>query len=124
MHAPAQQLLDFQQLCPHPLVDRFALHRIAPVPVSPADMRESQKIERLGLSFSSPVPVGFGEPPELNPARFVWVQFQSKLSQPFPQFRQESIRVRQILKTEHIIVGVPDDNDIASRALPALDIHP
>jgi hypothetical protein len=36
-------------------------------------MRESQKIERLGLSFSSLFPVEFGKPPELNPARLVWV---------------------------------------------------
>ena len=45
------------QLGPHPLADRFALHRKVPVPVLPADMRESQKIERLGLPFSSLVPV-------------------------------------------------------------------
>ena len=31
-------------------------------------MRESQKIERLRLPFSSLVPVAFGEPPEFNPA--------------------------------------------------------
>src|ERR1022692_3641603 len=57
MHASAQQLLDFQQLGPHPLADRFALHSIAPIPVLPAYMRESQKIERLGLPFSSLFPV-------------------------------------------------------------------
>ena len=44
-----------------------------PLPVFPADMRESQKIERFGLSFSSLFPVVLGKPPELNPARLVWV---------------------------------------------------
>jgi hypothetical protein len=54
-------------------------------------VRESQKIERLGFSFSSLIPVVLGKPPELNPARLVWVQFQPKLPQPFPKFRQEAV---------------------------------
>src|SRR5215469_9306296 len=87
-------------------------------------MRKSQKIECFGLPFSSPGPVDFGKPPELNPARFVWVQFQPELPQPFPKLRQEAICIGQMLKTEYIIVGVTDDNDIASRALLAPDVHP
>ncbi len=51
----------------------------------PADARETQKVERLGLSFPSSFPAIFGEPPELDPARFIWMQFQPKLSQPFPK---------------------------------------
>jgi hypothetical protein len=49
-------------------------------------MHESQKIERLGLPFSSLVPVDLGKSPELNPARFIWVQFQPELLQPLPKF--------------------------------------
>src|SRR5215471_13028730 len=71
MPASAKLRLDFKQLSPHPLADRLAPHRIAPLPVLPADMREPQKIERLGLAFSSLVPVDLGMPPELHPARFV-----------------------------------------------------
>jgi hypothetical protein len=73
MHPSAELLLDFQQLGPHSFADRFALYGIAPLPVLPADMRESQEAERPRLSFSSLFPVLLGEPPELNPARFVWV---------------------------------------------------
>jgi len=73
MHPSAELLLDFQQLGSHSFADRFALHSVTPVPVLPADMRESQKIERLRLPFSSLVPVLLGEPPELNPARLVRV---------------------------------------------------
>ena len=73
VQASAELLFDFQQLGSHALADRFALYGKVPIPVFPADMRESQKIERLGLSFSSPFPVEFGKSPELNPARFVWV---------------------------------------------------
>src|SRR6266699_3650232 len=87
-------------------------------------MRESEKIERLRLPFSSLIPVVLGKPPELNPARLVWVQFQPELPQSFPQVSQKTIGISQMLETENIIVGVPDDNDIASRALPAPDVHP
>src|SRR5215467_12367781 len=87
-------------------------------------MRESQEIERLRLSFSSLVPVDFGKPPELDPARFVRVQFQPELLQPFPKISQEAICVIQMLEPQYIIVGVPDDNSIASRAFLAPDVHP
>src|SRR5215831_8300187 len=50
VHPSTQLLLDFQQLGPHPFAHRLALQRIAPVPVLPADMRESQKVERLGFT--------------------------------------------------------------------------
>ena len=63
-------------------------------------MRESQKIERLGLPFSSLIPVVLGKPPELNPARLVWVQFQSELTQPFPKLHQEAVCVGQMLKSQ------------------------
>jgi hypothetical protein len=33
----------------------------------------------------------FGEPPELDPARLVWMELQSKLSQSFPKVLQETI---------------------------------
>jgi hypothetical protein len=54
-------------------------------------MRKSQKIECFGLPFSSLGPVDFGKPPEPNPARFTWVQFQPEPPQPFPKFCQESV---------------------------------
>jgi hypothetical protein len=90
VHALTKLLLNVNQLPPHSLADRVALNRKVPVPVLPADMRESQKIERFGLPFSSLFPVLFGKSPELNPARFIWVQFQPELSQAVPETRSES----------------------------------
>src|SRR6266852_1725844 len=87
-------------------------------------MRESKKIERLGLPFSSLFPVVLGKPPELNPARLVWVQFQPELLQPLPKFHQKTVCFIPVLEPEYIIVGISDDNDIASRALLAPDVHP
>jgi hypothetical protein len=73
VQALTELLFDFSQLRPQALAYRMALHCKVPVPIFPADVRESQKIERFGLSFSSLFPVLFSESPELNPARFVWV---------------------------------------------------
>jgi hypothetical protein len=87
-------------------------------------MREAQKIERLGISFSSLIPVVLGKPPELNPARLIWVQFQPELPQPFPKFHQEAVCFSQMLKTDVIVVSVANDNDIAPRAFLAPDVHP
>ena len=84
MHAQPELLLDFSQLHPQPLTDRVTLHRKTPVPIFPANVRETQEIECLRLSFSSLFPVLFSEPPELNPARFIWMKLQPKLSQPLP----------------------------------------
>lgn len=62
-------------------------------------MRESQKVERLWLTFPSSFPVLFGEPPELDPARLVWMEFQPKLPQPFPEILQEAICFRLVLSS-------------------------
>jgi hypothetical protein len=73
VHSLPELLFNFCQLPPQALAYRVALHREVPVPVFPADMRESQKVERFGFPFSSLFPVSFGKSPELNPARFVWM---------------------------------------------------
>jgi hypothetical protein len=113
MHALTELLLEIQQLGPHPLADRLALYRKVPVLVLPADVRESQKIKRLGLAFSSLVPVLFGKLPELNPARFVWVQLQPELLQTFLEICQEAVSFGPVLESKHIVIRVSDDNHLA-----------
>ena len=90
VHALAELLLNLSQLAPHALADRLAPHREVPFAVLPADVREAQEVERLRLAFSSSFPVWFGKPPELDPARFFWMQFQPKLLQPFPEVLPEN----------------------------------
>ena len=99
VHAPAELLLSLSQLSLHALADRRAPHREPPVSVLPADVRESQKVERLRLTFPSSFPVLFGKPPELNPARFVWMEFQPKLPQPFPKILQKTVGIRLMLES-------------------------
>src|SRR6266404_4007930 len=105
MPAPLELLLDFPQLRPQAFADRAALHGKVPVPVLPADVRESQKVERLGLTFPSACPVRLGTPPELDPARLIGVQFQSKLPQPLPEVLQEAVGFGLVLEPEDGIVG-------------------
>jgi hypothetical protein len=57
MHALMKLRLDFFKLGWHPLANHLALHHKVPVPVLPADMRESQKIECVRFSFTSLFPV-------------------------------------------------------------------
>ena len=83
--------LEFPQLPPQTLADGLALHGKVPLPVLPADMRAAQKVERFRLAFSASLPVQLGVPPELNPARFVGMQFQPKLPQPFPEVLQKAV---------------------------------
>ena len=73
VHAHPKLLLDLSQLASYAFADRFAPYHEAPETVLPADMSESQKVERLRLPFSSTFPVLFGKPAEFDPARLVWV---------------------------------------------------
>jgi hypothetical protein len=99
MHALMELLLDCLQLRPHAFADSPALYGKVPVPVFPADVRETQKVERLRLTFPFSFPVLFGVAPELDPARFVWMKFQSKLPQSFPEIAQETVCFRLVLET-------------------------
>jgi len=80
------------------LADRPAFDGKVPVPIFPADVRESQKVERVGLPFSSSSPVRPGKSPELDPARSIWVEFQSKLLQPLPKVFEETVGLGLVLK--------------------------
>ena len=70
MHAHSELLLDLPQLRLQALADRHASYREPAIPILRADMRESQKVKRLRLTFSSPFPIFFGESAEFYPARF------------------------------------------------------
>src|SRR6266404_2359394 len=99
--ASSELLLDLLQLPPQTLGDRPALHGKVPLPVLPADMREAQKVERFRLPFSSPFPVQLGVSPELNPARLIRMQFQSKLPQPLPEIVQQTVSFSLGLEPEN-----------------------
>ena len=124
VHTHSQLLLDFFQLGCHALGDRFALEGEFLILSLPADMREAQEAERFGLAFSSLFPVWFGKPPELDPARLIWMQFQSKLLQPFREMFPEAVCIGLILKTQDDVVRIPYDYHLALCPFLAPDVHP
>src|SRR5437016_5663068 len=56
-------------------------------------MRESQKIEGLGLPFPSPLPVVLRESSKLDQSRFLRVQFQPELPHPLPQLVEDRMNL-------------------------------
>ena|SRR6516162_1784629 len=99
VHTPAKLLLDLLQFRPHTLAARLALHGEVPLPSRPADVRETQKVERLRLAFPPSFPALFGIPPEFDPARLVGVELQTKLLQPSLETLQEMVCFRLVLET-------------------------
>ena len=58
VHAPLELGLYLAQLRLQTLADRLPYHGKPPItPLLPADMREAEKVERLGLPLSTPLPV-------------------------------------------------------------------
>src|ERR1035437_1753018 len=87
----------------------------------PTEVSETQEREGLWFSLSSLFPVTSGEPPELDQSCLARMKFQTELAQPFPKLSQEPFGVRPVLKAEHKIIGVTDDNPsvpISMRHLP------
>jgi len=93
VHPLSKLLFQGLQLRPHPLLHRLAIHhKITRLPVLPAHVRKSQKVERLRFSFAATFSILCCVPPKLDQPRLLRVQFQAKLSQPFPQFSQKPLR--------------------------------
>lgn len=83
MPAPLELVFDLGKFGPQPFLDRGPPEPEEPAPALPADVREAQEVERLGLAESTLCPVRGGEPPEPDEACLVGVQFQRKLREPF-----------------------------------------
>src|SRR5438876_178719 len=125
VHAPLELGLYLAQLRLQPLADRLPQHRESSVaPLLPADMREAEEVERLGLPLSAPFPVFGCERAELQKPRFLGMQFQSELSKPLDKLRPEPLGVRLALESNHYVVGEPHDDDLAVGLLPAPRLDP
>src|SRR5215472_10016313 len=87
-------------------------------------MREAQKVKRLRLTFSSSFPVLFGKSPEFDPARLIWMKFQSKLLQPLPKIPQEPVCFGLVLEAQDSIIRIADNHYLALRPFLAPYVHP
>src|SRR6184192_1775573 len=112
------------QLRLQPFADRLPQHRVHSVaPLLHADMREAEKVECLGLPFSTPLPVVDRKRTKFQQPRFLGIQFQVELPHSFREFRPELFGIRFALESNHDIVSESHDDNIAVRPLstPRLD---
>ena len=86
-------------------------------------MREAEKVECLGLPFSTPLPVVDRKRTKFQQLRFLGMQFQVELPHSLSEFRPELFGIRFALESNHDIVSKSHDDDIAVRPLltPRLD---
>jgi hypothetical protein len=89
MHAPLQFNLELLKLCLPPLAHRVPQHCKPSLTRLPTDVREAKKVEGLGLSLSTPLTVLCRVATELDQARLLWMQFQTKSAKSLPKLRQE-----------------------------------
>src|SRR5437764_13602141 len=121
----SQLLLNVLQLGRHALADRLSVYREVTLLVAPpTNVSEPQKVEGFWLSFSPPLPVLDGMPPELDQARLIRVEFQSKFAQPLPQLLQETLCLFSVLKPQHSVVRVAYDDHLALSHLLPPCLHP
>src|SRR5664279_2631220 len=119
-----QLRFDLSELGPHPLRDREPPQPEASGPSLPANMREPQEIERLGLTPTPCRPVPGGVRPELDQPGFVRVQRQTELHQPLAKIGQQSLRVGLVLETHDEVVREADDDHITVRLVTSPPCHP
>ena len=121
MHASSKFLLQLFQLRLHPLAHRLADDRELSSSRLPADVRESEKVECLRLSFSALPPFLRCMSPKLDQSSLFPMQFQFELAQSRAQFALKSLGVCSMLKAHNKVVGVSHDDHCSSRfSLPPL----
>jgi hypothetical protein len=112
------------QLRLQPFADRLPQHRTHSVaPLLRADMREAEKVECLGLPFSTPLPVVDRKRTKFQQPRFLGMQLQVELPHSLGEFRPKLVGIRFALESNHDVVSESHDDDIATYPLltPRLD---
>jgi hypothetical protein len=114
------------QLRLQPCAYRLPQHREPSIaPLLHADMCEAQKVERLRFPFSTPPPLVDRMRTELQQSRLHGMQFQVELLQAFRKLRPELVSIRFAVKSNHDVISLSHDDDIAVCALltPRLDLQ-
>src|SRR5580658_1412950 len=112
------------QLRLQPFAYRLPQHRIHSIaPLLHADVGKAEKVERLRLPFSTPLPVWDRKRSKLQQSRFLGMQFQVELLHSFGEFSPKLIGLRFVPESNHDVVRKTQDDDITVRPLlpPCLD---
>src|SRR5450755_1345674 len=107
-----QLFLDVVQLRPLPFRDRDAPQREVSALGLPADVREPQKVEGLGLAEVPLLSLLGGESPKLDQPRLLSMQFQAELREPVAELREEPLGVISMLEARHVVISKPHENDL------------
>ncbi len=118
MESLGQLLSNFGQLGLEFLPRRLAKDLEVSFPGSATDVREAQKVERVGRAFSPSFAFGLCESPEFDQAGLLGMQCQAELSKPLLQVHQTFSGVRFLSEANHKVVRITDDRDFASGLLP------
>src|SRR2546427_4002018 len=124
VHASLKLGFHLMQLRLHPLAYRLPQHREPSIALLLyADVRKAEKVERLRLPFSTPLPLVDRMRTELQQSRFLGMQLQMELLHAFREFHPELIGIRLAVKSNHDIVRKAHHDDIAVPPLltPRLD---
>ena len=112
------------QLRLQPFAYRLPQHRKPSItPLLYADVRKAEKVECLGLPFSTPLPVVDRKRTKFQQPRFLGMQFQVELLHSFRKLRPKLIGIRFALESNHDVISKSHDDHIAVCPLltPRLD---
>ena len=78
-------------------------------------MCETEEVERFRLSLATTLAVVGGEPPKLNQACFVGMQFQRELVETVPQVLVEPLSIRTVFEAHHDVVSKTHHDNVTAR---------
>ena len=100
-----------------PFRNRFASQTESPLPGVRAHVCETQKVKRLRLPQSTCLPILLRKPAELHDPGLLRVQFKAELDQSLPNIPQVLLRLPLILKSDHHIIRIANDDGLAFRGV-------
>ena len=124
VHPSPEGLADRLEGRTHPLTDGLSLDREPALPGRSAVMREPQEVEGIRLALAPAPPVFCRETAELQEPGLVGVQPQAELRHASLQQTQERLGLGPVLESHHEIIGVPDDDHIATGRVTSPMVRP
>lgn len=118
VHAATQLRLDLLKRRPHAVAPCLAVEQERSTPGLAADERESKKSESLRSTCATPLSAFGRVTTELQQARLLPVQFESKLFEPRSHRIPEAPRIGLTLEAGHDIVGIPHEDHLSGGLAP------
>ena len=124
MKTPSELYLQLFKFSPYPLADAVAKNDELSVFGLTAYVGETEKIESLRFTFALVFAIPGRKPTELDQPRFILIQFQVEFQQSFPKINLEPFSVPTVLKADHKVIAVPDDDNVTTGKLVSPLVRP